>query len=149
MTSSLIASAMLRDPIYHIECLTAPSYTKYLISSPSPLWNRYTATALILQGFWTRCSATRSATAGATAPAGATLAPYRRRSLAGLGGHIAYAALPRLGRTAANRFQPNVPAVDVQNWAGSPQLVQQRLRVLQIGRVEPLREPAVDRGEEV
>src|SRR5499427_5769756 len=33
MTSSLIASAMLRDPLYHIECLTAPSYTKYLISS--------------------------------------------------------------------------------------------------------------------
>src|SRR5215469_9705343 len=36
MTSSLIASAMLRDPLYHIECLTAPSYTKYLISSSSP-----------------------------------------------------------------------------------------------------------------
>jgi len=35
MTSSLIASAMLRDPLYHIECLTAPSYTKYLISSPA------------------------------------------------------------------------------------------------------------------
>src|SRR5215469_3982012 len=35
MTSSLIASAMLRDPLYHIECLTAPSYTKYLISSLS------------------------------------------------------------------------------------------------------------------
>src|SRR5262245_37547047 len=33
MTSSLIASAMLRDPLYHIECLTAPSYTKYLIPS--------------------------------------------------------------------------------------------------------------------
>src|SRR5215469_2154185 len=33
MTSSLIASAMLRDPLYHIECLTAPSDTKYLISS--------------------------------------------------------------------------------------------------------------------
>src|SRR5262245_35967411 len=33
MTSSLIASAMVRDPLYHIECLTAPSYTKYLISS--------------------------------------------------------------------------------------------------------------------
>src|SRR5215471_15426544 len=36
MTSSLIASAMLRDPLYHIECLTAPSYTKYLISSFHP-----------------------------------------------------------------------------------------------------------------
>src|SRR5215471_15741074 len=33
MTPSLIATAMLRDPLYHIECLTAPSYTKYLISS--------------------------------------------------------------------------------------------------------------------
>src|SRR5262245_41810438 len=33
MTSSLIASAMSRDPPYHIEGLTAPSYTKYLISS--------------------------------------------------------------------------------------------------------------------
>src|SRR5262245_40787279 len=33
MTSSLIASAMMRDPLYHIECLTAPSYTKYLILS--------------------------------------------------------------------------------------------------------------------
>src|ERR1700751_121693 len=33
MTSSLIASAMMRDPLYHIECLTVPSYTKYLISS--------------------------------------------------------------------------------------------------------------------
>src|SRR5215472_10649327 len=33
MTSSLIASSMLRDPLYHIECLTAPPYTKYLISS--------------------------------------------------------------------------------------------------------------------
>src|SRR5437764_13545888 len=33
MTSSLIASAMSRDPLYHIECLTAPSYTKYLILS--------------------------------------------------------------------------------------------------------------------
>src|SRR5215469_2971199 len=38
MTSSLIASAMLRDPLYHIECLTAPSYTKYLISSGQPLY---------------------------------------------------------------------------------------------------------------
>src|SRR5215469_808269 len=37
MTSSLIASAMLRDPLYHIECLTAPSYTKYLISSTHAL----------------------------------------------------------------------------------------------------------------
>src|SRR5215469_1614996 len=37
MTSSLIASAMLRDPLYHIECLTAPSYTKYLISSYKPM----------------------------------------------------------------------------------------------------------------
>src|SRR5215472_2903371 len=37
MTSSLIASAMLRDPLYHIECLTAPSYTKYLISSDQPV----------------------------------------------------------------------------------------------------------------
>src|SRR5262249_23503350 len=36
MTSSLIASAMLRDPLYHIECLTAPSYTKYLIPSTAP-----------------------------------------------------------------------------------------------------------------
>src|SRR5690242_11297903 len=33
MTSSLIASAMSRDPLYHIECLTAPLYTKYLILS--------------------------------------------------------------------------------------------------------------------
>src|SRR5215471_4950340 len=33
MTSSLIASAMLRDSLCHIKCLTAPSYTKYLISS--------------------------------------------------------------------------------------------------------------------
>src|ERR1700739_1393395 len=36
MTSSLIASAMMRDPLYHIECLTVPSYTKYLISSQRP-----------------------------------------------------------------------------------------------------------------
>ena len=34
MTSSLIANAMLRDPLYHIEYLTASSYTKYLTSSP-------------------------------------------------------------------------------------------------------------------
>src|SRR5215469_4999365 len=33
MTPSLIATGMFRDPLYHTECLTAPSYTKYLISS--------------------------------------------------------------------------------------------------------------------
>jgi hypothetical protein len=33
MTSSLIASAMVRDLLYHIEYLTAPSYTQYLITS--------------------------------------------------------------------------------------------------------------------
>src|SRR5690349_12113928 len=35
MTSSLIASAMSRNPLYHIECLTAPPYTKYPILSPT------------------------------------------------------------------------------------------------------------------
>src|SRR5215469_15835294 len=51
MTSSLIASAMLRDPLYHIECLTAPSYTKYLISSiaadPKRLGARIGVTAVL------------------------------------------------------------------------------------------------------
>src|SRR5947199_688388 len=46
----------------------------------------------------------------------------------------------------------SMPATSQLEWlvyAGSPEFPQQRLRLLQIGRVEPLGEPAVDRGQEV
>ncbi|MGH7062005.1 MAG: hypothetical protein ACREFH_16575, partial [Stellaceae bacterium] len=37
MSSSLIACAMIRDLLYNIECLTAPTYTKYLTPSADRL----------------------------------------------------------------------------------------------------------------
>ncbi len=65
-------------------------------------------------------------------------------------------------RQLSTRKRPSISA-PVDGWVGweadirtglllmlitsSPQLVQQRLRLFQIGRVEPLGEPAVDGGE--
>ena len=50
-----------------------------------------------------------------------------------------------------SRFQPSVPTVNKQSAPGaaSPQLVQQCLRLFQIGRIEAFGEPAVDRCEKV
>jgi hypothetical protein len=71
----------------------------------------------------------------------------------GVEGGIISAPLPLgMARTRSSPSSPScAPRVNKTSGgaAASPQLLQQRLCLSQIGRMEPLGEPAVNRGEEI